>query len=62
MIEHNFTTFGNQARVEVSGKEVILTFTADNPEMADKVARSIAAELKRVAIDITMVERPEDNA
>ena len=39
---------------------MILTFVADNAELADRMARVIIARLQAVAIDITMSGQRKD--
>ena len=50
--------FGTQARVEVFGKEVRLTFVASTSAKADDLAENIVRQLRKGAINITMMGRP----
>lgn len=50
--------FGNQARVEVWGREVRLTFVASNPEKANSLAETIVDQLKTGAINLTLMGKP----
>jgi hypothetical protein len=50
--------FGNQARVEVWGKEVRLIFVASTTAQADDFAETIVSQLKTGAINITLMGKP----
>jgi len=60
MTDRQFThpNFGNQARVEVWGKEVRLIFVADNSAKANDFAEYLVSQLKQGAINITMMGTP----
>jgi len=60
MTDRQFThpNFGNQARVEVWGKEVRLIFVADNKAKADDFADYLVSRLKQGSINITMMGTP----
>jgi len=47
--------FGNEARVEVAGREVRLIFVAASEAKADSLADSILSQLKNGAINMTMM-------
>jgi|SoimicMinimDraft_4_1059732.scaffolds.fasta_scaffold105854_2 hypothetical protein len=50
--------FGNQARVEVWGKEVRLIFVAHNRAKANDFADYLVSQLKQGSINITMMGNP----
>lgn len=60
MTDRGFThpNFGSQARVEVYGREVRLTFVAGTPAQADDLAESIVQQMKAGALNITMMGKP----
>jgi len=50
--------FGNEARVEVWGKEVRLIFVASDERRANDLAESFVQQLKAGAVTITMMGKP----
>jgi hypothetical protein len=60
MTDRQFThpDFGNQARVEVWGKEVRLIFVAHNKVKANDFADYLVSQLKQGSINITMMGKP----
>lgn len=56
-IDREFTHphFGNQARVEVYGREVRLIFVAHTPEQANDFAESVVQQLRDGMLHITMM-------
>jgi hypothetical protein len=60
MTDRQFThpNFGNQARVEVWGKEVYLIFVADSEAKANGFAEHLVEELKSGSVNITMMGKP----
>jgi len=60
MTDRQFThpNFGNQARVELWGKEVRLTFVASDEYKASELARYLVDQLKSGAVNITLMGKP----
>jgi len=60
MNDRGFThpNFGNQARVEVYGREVRLTFVAGTTAQADSFAESIVQQMKAGVLNITLMGKP----
>lgn len=60
MIDRGFThpNFGREARVEVYGREVRLTFVAGTPAQADSLAETIVSQMKAGALNITLMGKP----
>jgi len=60
MTDRQFThpNFGNQARVEVWGKEVRLIFVASNPTKAEDMAEYLVDQLKSGSLNITVMGKP----
>jgi len=60
MTDRQFThpNFGNQARVEVWGKEVRLIFVASDVRKADEMAQYLIDQLKSGALNITVMGKP----
>lgn len=60
MTDRGFThpNFGNQARVEMHGKEVRLIFVAGSLAQAEDLAETIVAQLKQGALNITLMGKP----
>jgi hypothetical protein len=52
--------FGQEARVEVWGREVRLIFVASDTSNAESLAEHIVRELKKGSIIITMMGKPTD--
>ena len=50
--------FGNETRVEWSGREVRLTFVAGTTAQAEDLALSILDQLKQGALNITLMGKP----
>jgi hypothetical protein len=50
--------FGNQARVEVWGKEVRLIFVASDARKADEMAQYLVDQLTSGALNITVMGKP----
>ena len=50
--------FGNQARVEVWGKEVRLIFVASSADMANDFAENLVEQLQSGAVNITLMGKP----
>lgn len=50
--------FGNEARVEVLGKEVRLIFVAHTPAAAEDLADYLVDQLRNGAVNITMMGQP----
>lgn len=60
MTARSFThpNFGNEARVEVNGREVRLIFVAATIEKANDLADSLLSQLKSGSIQLTMMGKP----
>jgi hypothetical protein len=60
MTDRQFThpNFGNQARVEVWGKEVRLIFVAANQSKAEDMATYLVDQLKSGSLNITVMGKP----
>jgi len=60
MTDRQFThpNFGNQARVEVWGKEVRLIFVASDVRKADEMAQYLVDQLSAGALNITVMGKP----
>ena len=50
--------FGNEARVEVWGREVRLIFVASDGRKAESLAETIVSQLKSGAINLTLMGKP----
>lgn len=60
MKDRQFTNpnFGNQARVEVNGREVRLIFVASTEAKANDLAENMLRELANGSITLTMMGKP----
>jgi len=60
MSDRQFThpNFGNQARVELAGREVRLVFVARNSNAAESLADNLVAQLRNGALNITLMGKP----
>ncbi len=60
MTDRQFThpNFGNQARVEVWGKEVRLIFVASDMHKAGELAQYLIDQLKPGTLNITVMGKP----
>jgi len=50
--------FGNEVRVETTGREVALIFVAKSDAAADELAATILQQLKAGAVNITLMGEP----
>jgi hypothetical protein len=60
MVARTFTNpdYGNECRVEVMDNEVALVFVAASNAKADALAENILGQLKKGAINITLMGKP----
>ena len=60
MTDRGFThpNFGREARVEVYGREVRLTFVAGTNAQANSLADTIVSQMKTGALNITLMGKP----
>ena len=61
MTDRQFThpNFGNQARVEIWGKEVRLIFVASDRHKAEEMATYLVDQLSSGALNITVMGKPK---
>jgi hypothetical protein len=50
--------FGNEARVEVWGREVRLIFVASNERKANDMSEYLVSQMKQGALNITLMGKP----
>jgi hypothetical protein len=60
MNDRGFThpNFGNEARVELAGKEVRVIFVAGTHKQAESFAKTIVSQMRAGALNITLMGKP----